>query len=554
MKSYLNPIIFLIVLLLNSPPAELSAQVSAGGLPYSFSQAIPPDTVIFFTVTPPSMDALTTEDEQSPMPYRFAVNLPVDLGTGTAGQWIRTTNGIKVWRLNIKSPGAKALILYFDRYKVPDGGKFFVYNPKRTQLLGAFTSGNNNKLSTFATGLIYGDEITLEYNAPEDLPLPDLHVSEVGHAYRGVSDYTGGNAGFGGAGPCEVNVNCAEGVNWQKQKRSVTRITVKRGGASVWCTGSLVDNTRHDGKPYVLTADHCGKYSSEEDLSKWIFYFNYEGTGCPDPTTEPELQSITGATLVAHGGNAGSTGSDFYLVLLNSPVPFSYNAYYAGWSRETVPPSSSGTSIHHPQGDIKKISTYTKALQPAHWVGNPALAHWRVYWSGTVNGHGTTEGGSSGSPLYDSQGLLVGTLTGGDSSCDSISLNSPDYYGMFSYHWDQNGTDSASILKCWLDPDNTGLMTLKGWAVAVQETGGNDWVSISPNPVVSKLTIKSSANDKIKLQVSVYDMLGNQRFNSNRDAGSRLEEQVDMTGFASGMYLLVVSDGDRRLTRKIVKL
>ena len=229
------------------------------------------------------------------------------------------------------------------------------------------------------------------------------------------------------------------------EKRSVTRITVKRGGSSLWCTGSLIKNVRNDRKPYILTADHCGNKSSVTDLSQWIFYFNYEGAGCPDPTTEPPLKSITGATLVAHGGNEASTGSDFFLVLLKSAIPDSYNVSFNGWSRETAQPSPSGTTIHHPQGDIKKISTYTTPLQPAHWSGNPALAHWRVTWTGTPSGHGTTEGGSSGSPLFDNYGRLVGTLTGGDSGCDSAALNLPDYYGMFSYSWDKNGTDSVNI-------------------------------------------------------------------------------------------------------------
>ena len=534
-------------------PFMLFAQLSQGGLPRSFSSAVVPDPNEYITPPLPSMDVLMKEDQDAPLPYRFAVNLPVDLGITSSGQWQDIAETGRIWRLSIKSPGAQALILYFDRFHIPEGGKVFVYNPKRTQLLGAFTSLNNNDLSTFATGLIQGDELTIEYNAPGDLPTPDIHISEVGHAYRGVTGYGTSLNGFGGSGVCEVNVNCTEGSGWQKEKRSVTRITVKRGGQSLWCTGSLVNNTRNDGKPYVITADHCGKSSSVADLSQWIFYFNYEGKDCQDPTIEPTLRSITGATLVAHGGDAGATGSDFFLVLLKSAIPDSFGVYFNGWSRETVPPSPSGTGIHHPQGDIKKISTYTSPLQPAHWVGNPALAHWRVTWSGTPNGHGTTEGGSSGSPLFDSMGRLIGTLTGGDSSCDSASLNLPDYYGMFSYHWDKNGTDSISMLKCWLDPDNTGLMSINGWALSVGEPSQAGTITVFPNPVNQVLNMKTGSWGGNPVSITIHDIWGNLRFKRDWSVMPGSQVQVDMTGFAPGIYMLGISDGRSQAVRKIIK-
>ena len=36
-----------------------------------------------------------------------------------------------------------------------------------------------------------------------------------------------------------------------------------------------------------------------------------------------------------------------------------------------------------------------------------------VGWVSNANGWGVTEGGSSGSPLFNSNGLQIGTLTGG---------------------------------------------------------------------------------------------------------------------------------------------
>jgi hypothetical protein len=531
---------------------DTMGQLSAGGVPFSFSRAPVPDTAVITAGNPPASDILAMEDELSPLPYRFAVNIPVSLDLDHSGNW-ETSGSTRIWKATLKSPGALALILYFDRYRLPEGGKLFIYNPARTQLFGAYTSANNNRLSTFSAGLIYGDAVTIEYNSPAELPLPDLHLSEVGHAYRGVTEPGKYPGGFNGSGPCHVNVNCEEGGNWQDQNRGVARIIVKRNGGSTWCSGSLIDNVRHDGTPYFLTADHCGIGCSAEDLSQWIFFFNYESDECPDPLNEPPLKSLTGATLVAHGGNAGSTGSDFFLVRLNSEMPASYNAYFNGWSRETDPPSPSGVSIHHPQGDIKKISTYTSPVLPARWSGNPALCYWRVAWVGTANGHGTTEGGSSGSPLFDNSGRIIGTLTGGDSSCDSARLKLPDYYGMFSWHWDKNGTDSASMLKCWLDPDNTNVMTLKGWAISVQEDEREDHVRVCPNPFRDQLNLVFNDAEGQEVNVSVFDAIGIRKFSAEMNTHASREMKIDLQGLARGMYMLLISGRDRTIVKKIIR-
>jgi len=123
-------------------------------------------------------------------------------------------------------------------------------------------------------------------------------------------------------------------------------------------------------------------------------------------------------------------------------------------------------SIHHPSGDAKKISTYTVTLTSSTPnIGGSVMATnsaWRVIWSQTLNGHGVTEGGSSGSPIFSSQGLVVGTLSGGSSSCSNTSL--PDFYGKFDYHWTSNGATNQTRLQPWLDPSNTGITSLQGYS------------------------------------------------------------------------------------------
>ncbi|MEI6050936.1 MAG: T9SS type A sorting domain-containing protein, partial [Bacteroidota bacterium] len=143
--------------------------------------------------------------------------------------------------------------------------------------------------------------------------------------------------------------------------------------------------------------------------------------------------------------------------------------------------------------------------------------------------------------------------TGGDSNCDSSALNLPDYYGMFSYSWDKNGTDSTEVLKYWLDPDSTDAISLKGLSVSVEEPVKVDWLTIFPNPVMDQLTVKTSADDGVKINMTVFDLWGNLLVKKDWDTRLNKEIQLDMTGFPPGMYLLEITGGDRRIVRKIIK-
>eukprot|EP01034_Spumella_vulgaris_P012058 gene12058-15340_t len=168
--------------------------------------------------------------------------------------------------------------------------------------------------------------------------------------------------------------------------------------------------------------------------------------------------------------------SDFLLVEFNAPIPSAYNVYYNGWDRNNTA-AGSGVGIHHPAGDIKKISTYTDALTNGNWTGTPSGSHWVVVWSPTTNGTGVTEGGSSGSPIFNQNKRIVGDLSGGSSFCSST--DSPDLYGKFSYSWQTAGGSNSQRLSPWLDPTGTNASTLDGKNACgtTPPTGGCDTVS-----------------------------------------------------------------------------
>ena len=121
MKSRFRLVFVLLLFMGMSNTEMLRAQLSQGGIPRSISSAMAGDSQVI-TVAPPSLDILQREDEQTPVPYRFAINIPVDLGIGSSGQWVKAGDGSKIWRLSIQSPGALVLTLYFDRFILPKGG------------------------------------------------------------------------------------------------------------------------------------------------------------------------------------------------------------------------------------------------------------------------------------------------------------------------------------------------------------------------------------------------------------------------------------------------
>lgn len=528
------------------------AQRNAGGYPDGLSGYSGEQLPVTLVLSSPDQATLALEDEAEPMPYRFAVNLPVDLDLVKHGTPLITGSGDKVWQMRIDAPGALAMIPYFDRFWLPSGSRLFVYEPEGKQVLGAFTEANNNEAGTFATTYLRGESIVIEYAPPagtEEMPL--LHLNEIGWAYRGIGGAPELTDDFGQSGNCEVNVNCPEGNGWKDQKRGVARIQVKRQGGTMWCSGSLINNVRHDGTPYFLTADHCGRYSTTQDLTQWVFAFHYESATCPDPPEEPGATSFTGAVLKARGGDSGNTGSDFFMVLLNDMPEPADNLFFNGWDRNTMP-SPYGTGIHHPAGDIQKISTYTDSLVSSNWAGHAFQSHWRVHWVETESGHGVTEGGSSGSPIYNNDGRIVGTLTGGDSSCEPTSLDAPDYYGKFSWHWDKNGSDSTSCLNYWLDPDETGVMAIDGWTVGLAEQDTPEGIRCFPNPFLESVTLTvpmSGTHD-----VALTDQHGWQILDKQIHTTAFSEVKIDLPGLAPGIYLLRVSTKGWVRTLKLVKL
>jgi len=414
------------------------AQISHGGEPISFNKNI--ETAP--THTTPQLNTLAyvnedkITDQQKDIAWRFGVEQFVNLNLTNSGKWTTLTNGDKVWRLEIKSPNAKTVNLNYSNFKLPIGATFFVYN--KSQVLGSFTHLNNKANLGFATSLLLGDNVILEYYEPQLVQgKGTIEVSSIVHGYRNLFSRL---KGFDDSGDCNINAVC-DTTDWGNEIRSTVMLLTS--GNSRFCSGALINNTSNDGTPYILTARHCNPAANN------IFMFNYQSSTCVTNTNGFTTQTISGCTP-----RANDAPSDFFLVELSSVPPANYNVFYSGWSNINIAPTSA-TGIHYPALDVKKISHDTDPLIESDYYGVGTDEHWRVLdWNS-----GTTEGGSSGSPLFDQNHRIVGQLHGGNAACGN---NQFDAYGKFSYSWDTNPINSGQ-LKFWLDPTNTGELSLDGF-------------------------------------------------------------------------------------------
>ena len=525
---------------------SLWAQLNDGGsLPYSLRNAFANPIA---TTEAPAFDKNIFEREDAERAtkgqlYRYGRVLPVAIDPHNNGTWTTLSNGDRIWRIRITSRHAQAISLYFNYFELPEGATMHIYNDDRSHIIGGFGAHNNHQSQQFATELIAGEAVIIEYYEPANVQnLGGFQINGIGHAYRDSKTKT--LREFGDAGRCQVNVNCSEGSGKTNQRDAVARISVKVGQNLGWCTGALVNNVRQDGTPYFLTAMHCGtdandNMTTQNDINQWLFYFNYQASGCTTPSTEPSSNTLTGATLRSHSHDAGgNAGSDFILLQLFNTPPLSYNTYYAGWDNRNTAVSS-GYGIHHPSGDIKKISTFNTQVTSDSWGTTVSGTHWTLDWTSTTNGDGTTEGGSSGSPLFNSTGLIIGTLTGGASDCSGIT--GPDSYGKFAYHWISNGANTDYRLKPWLDPDNTGATTLSGvsrTAVAVVRTTAQPIAfTLQPNPSNGQTIIMLPSALTQDAEITVSDALGRIVHRESLN-GAQNSLTLQLGNVANGIYFV----------------
>ena len=421
------------------------AQTSNVGNPLTANGKIQKTKSFYSTPAIDIESELAVQSTSGEKMMRFGKEFTVDLNVVELASKTILPSGDVVYQYGIECPNAVSVNLVFDKFYLPTGAKLFITDANSNEFIGAYTSFNNNQNNMLGTEILYTSKVIVELVEPKNaIGTSQLAIGTIVSGFRNLDVMM---KALNDAGNCHYDANCPQGAAWVNQKNSVAMM-VNSGG---FCTGALVNNTSGTIIPYFLSANHCGT-----NPGGWVFRFRWEspsgqtvcGTGA-NSVNGPETMNVNGGIL-----RAAYAGSDVTLTELNTAPNPAWGIYYSGWDNSGAAVSSA-VGIHHPSGDIKKISFENSALTSGSWSGTPANSHWHVPgWN-----LGVTEPGSSGSPLFDQNRRVIGQLHGGASACGASDLS--DEYGKFSVSWTGNATNSTRLSN-WLDPSNTGATAIDG--------------------------------------------------------------------------------------------
>lgn len=477
--------------------------------------------------------------EEGFRPSTFAVERSLGLDAGNSGEWLVDEEGNYSWRLTITSPGARGIGLRLDRYVLPRGAALYIHG-EDGRLRGAFTEVNNSSSGVLYLAPVEGEQITLIYESPLGQEMRDLPfvVGALHHDHHGLRqqvwdrDERGfllGEPIFDRDRRTLLDLDCARNVvgfaEHTRQARSVVLMVIE---GIAYGTGALISNVRADGTAYVLTAAHningLYRYKTDdghEDLERirravasLVFFFGFESQRLQGNVRATEEQTLSGAELVAYEPKA-----DMALLRITGlpksaegkllPIPVAYNAYFSGWSIQPRP-EAPFFGIHHPQGSTKRYNLAEDGhleIQDYQAGGHEWIQkHWHIKrWS-----IGTTAGGSSGAPLFDRNGLIIGALTGGSSSC---TFPTDDYYFALCRTW---GASLVGSLRDALDPDHTGATTCPGYDpheqsrvyrlsdFAVDSPQASEPLLLTPRPEVLEIGRRVHISDEGMLPLGAY--------------------------------------------------
>ncbi len=403
------------------------------------ADVLPLESVELLRVPTVDRAELSFEDElreEQGLPPRYAIPNAVSISPATDGTWEDVDFATRLWRLRVTSDGASSINLGFGRYHLPTTGSLLIYAADGSHIAGPYTALDNEDHGELWTPVVLSDDVVIELTiatkAVDDL---ELELSSINVGYRGFGELIDRSPGW-----CNIDVVCPEGDGWRDDIASVGVIST---GGSTFCTGFMVNNTAQDATPYFMTANHCGINTG--NAASLVVYWNYESPNCGDLGGGSFSDYQTGSYF-----RAGYSTSDFTLVELDSDPDPTHGVTFAGWDRTTAD-ATSATAIHQPDADVKCISFEYDACQTTSYLGTSQPgdgSHVRVVdWD-----VGTTEPGSSGSPLFDQNHRIVGQLHGGYAACGN---DESDWYGRISTSWTGGGL-SSSRLSDWLDPASTG--------------------------------------------------------------------------------------------------
>jgi lysyl endopeptidase len=423
---------------------------------------------------PPDVAAALLEDEELGITApRFGVKMATHY-TEADGSFFDLGDFL-AWKIGFAS-STNSLNFMLSGFALPEGGQMFVYGLQKQMPIGP-VEPRHIYGGRYATDIIKGGQAVIEIVFPK-AGRDDFLITVEG-VTQGLDGL--GFRHFGESLLCQVDVNCPLGNGWENERDAVVRILLQQrnGSQANHCSGVMVNNACQDLRPFLLTANHCAQNFVLDDF---VFRFNYDSPNPVPPAcrgAEPRVWlTYTGAVLLAFAAT-----SDFALLELTGGIIGQPTIALAGWNRADEVPAN-GTAIHHPEGDVKKISVADGNLLLSNAQGQQGTTHILATW--TV---GTTELFSSGSPLFNPNRQVIGQVDSGNGICPPNGLTT---YGRIFISWEGNMPDRR--LRDWLgagiEPAPMAINTIRAPFI---DNGGSNFVCSSnktftlENPVPGRI-------------------------------------------------------------------
>lgn len=367
----------------------------------------------------------------------------------TAAQlhWQALESGGAVARFRVASSGAKGLRLGIAFDPEARGVQLRFRGSDESTVAGVLEARGSRSLAWGPVAV--GAHVDVEAFAPPglDWSAAGFSVVEVSHLFQHP---LARNKALGDSAPCERDVACYSlGTAASNNQRATVLIAVTDGGSTYSCTGTLLNTRSNAGTPYLLTTADCvPSAAAAATINTW---WGYQASTCGSGAPGNFVRQANGATLLERNTTTG-----FSFVRLADAVPSI--GWRSGWDPAEAAVGTPIVAIHHPEGDLKKMS-----------VGSITRSGATPYVRFTT---GVTENGSVGSGIFHGDQYLTGILIGGSSSCANPSAE--DFYAGFSEiypalrrYLDDNAPQAPSNYSdIWWNPQESGW----GLTIADHET------------------------------------------------------------------------------------
>jgi hypothetical protein len=463
----------------NTAAISLGAPKSAAAARFVLASDAPATPLELAPVDASRIEAIKQANTASVLKkLQIGVDRPVSGANASSDAlaWEAAADGAMAARWRVTSPEARALRVAIEASVLPEGVELrFAGSGAPDLVYGPFTAADLAKGRGYWSPVLEGESAIVEVRAA-DAALASrlsLRIARVSHLFASPADPDVEKAAKALSGACEVDIACRSGSDaaLAQAGRSVARMTFSESassGSQFLCTGTLLNPNASSPTAYFYSANHC--ISTQDSADTLTTHWFYDAASCGSTTVSSQYVQLAGGATLLYANH----DSDGLLLRLNGTPPA--GAVYAGWNAATLSAGTPVTAIHHPKGDVKKVSLGTvggfgsaTGLGPA---GSFVIANWNSLATGV------TEQGSSGSGLFvleSSEYRLRGGLLGGNSSCEAAPADLFDYYSRFDQVY--------PYLAVFLNPGATSCTySLSPGSASAASSGASGTVTVSTQP------------------------------------------------------------------------